>query len=230
MRVNKSYFLLAALPALTLAACTANEQIASSRASAAPVTSAQPLPAGGARWGNSVAAMADQYNRPHPGPVAAGASAWVAPAPPPAMVVASLPPATPPAPPPAAVANRQPAPAAAPAAARPAVDAANMVRPEAAAADTPASAPAPAATLSAATREAGRKLFNDYSCGSCHGLADAGAGGSIGPGLDRNPRLTKDYVVDIVKTGRGAMPSFAGQMSDTEIATLAEYIVGVSRK
>lgn len=230
MRVNKTYLCLAAMPVLALAACTANEQVASNRASTTPVAvSAQPQPGGGARWGDSIATMADQYNRPHPGAVAAaGASSWVAASPPPAMVATNLPPATPPAPPPAAVANRQPAPAAAPA--RPAIDAANMVRPEAAAADTPAPAAAPATTLSAATREAGRKLFNDYSCGTCHGLADAGAAGSIGPGLDRNPRLTKDYVVDIVKTGRGAMPSFGGQMSDAEIATLAEYIVGVSRK
>lgn len=227
MRVNKTYLCLAVLPALTLTACAVNDQAANTSLSATPATStAHAIPGGTAHWGSSIATMADQYNRPHAGAVAAaGASAWVAPAPAPAMVVTDLPPAAPPAPPPAAVANRQPAPAAP---ASPAVDAANIVRPEAGG-DVPAPAAA-APALSDATRKAGRDLFNQYTCGACHTLADAGTSGSIGPGLDRNSRLSKDYVADTVKTGRGAMPSFAGQMSDAEIATLAEYIVGVSRK
>lgn len=222
------YLWLGVIPVMALAACTASSQVAgSSAAPAAPaVASAQPLPGGSARWGGSIATMADQYNRPHPGAVAAtGASAWVPPAPPPAFVVTALPPPAPPAPPPAAVANRQPTPAPA---ARPAVDASQVVRPEAAAPETPA--PAAPATLSAATREAGRKLFSDYSCGACHALADAGASGSIGPSLDRNANLNKEFVVTTVSDGRGAMPSFAGQMSDAEIATLADYIVGAARR
>jgi mono/diheme cytochrome c family protein len=245
MRALKTTHLwLGLVPVLALAACTASGELAGTRSSpAAPaVASAQPVPGGSARWGGSIATMADQYNRPHPGAVAAaGASAWVPPAPPPAFVVTDLPPASPPAPPPAAVANRQPTPAPAPAAvanrqptpapasaARPAVDASQVVRPEAAAPE--ASTPAPAATLSAATRETGRKLFSDYSCGACHTLADAGASGSIGPSLDRNANLNKGFVVTTVSDGRGAMPSFAGQMSDAEIATLADYIVGAARK
>jgi len=218
---------IACLSLIALAGCTMNERVASTAPSATPQTAAaHPVPGGSARWGSSIASMADQYNRPRPGPVAAaGASAWVPPAPPPAYVATNLPPAAPPAPPPAAVANRQPTPQPA---ARPAVDAANIVRPEAAAAETPAPAAAPA--LSAATREAGRKLFTDYACSSCHALADAGASGSIGPSLDRNSRLTKAYVIDTLTTGRGAMPSFAGQMSELEMATLADYIIGVSRK
>lgn len=104
---------------------------------------------------------------------------------------------------------------------------------------TPAAAPAPAASarpsaaapaaqqasLSAAAREEGRALFNGYSCGACHTLEDAGGGGQIGPSLDRNAALTRAYVIDIVASGRGAMPGFAGQMTDAEIATLANYIV-----
>jgi len=229
MRALKTTHLwLGMVPVLALAACTASGEVAGTRSGpAAPaVASTQPVPGGSARWGGSIATMADQYNRPHPGTVsAAGASAWVPPAPPPAFVVTALPPAAPAAPPPAAVANRQPTPAPA---ARPAVDASQVVRPEAAAPE--ASTPAPAATLSAATREAGRKLFSDYSCGACHALADAGASGSIGPSLDRNANLTKGFVVTTVSDGRGAMPSFAGQMSDAEIATLADYIVGATRR
>jgi mono/diheme cytochrome c family protein len=146
----------------------------------------------------------------------------VPPAPAPAFVLKDVPPPAPPTPRPAAVANRQPA---APAA--DAVDASQLVRPEAAAPD--AAAQTPAATLSAATREQGQKLFANYSCGGCHTLADAGAGGVIGPVFDGNSGLTKAYVIETVKTGRGAMPSFDGQMTEQEIATLAEYIVAAHK-
>src|SRR5690606_29825557 len=127
--------------------------------------------------------------------VATGASAWVKPAPAPAFVATGAPPpADPPAPPPAAVANRQPA---SPAPARPPAPASAIARPEAA---------APAASPDPGVREAGLALFNNYSCGACHALADANAGGSIGPSLDRNPRLTRAFAIDVITNGRGAMP------------------------
>ncbi|KRA80657.1 cytochrome c [Altererythrobacter sp. Root672] len=209
--------------ALTLAACSA-QKIASS-GTLAPAAPAQhqatgAVPGGIIREGGTIASMADQYSHPRSGAVAAaGASAWVQPAPPPAFVATGpMPAADAPAPLPAAVANRQPS---APAPAR-ATNAADLVRPEAAAPDAPAQDPA--------VRTAGLKLFNDYTCSACHSLADAKAAGSIGPSLDRNSRLTKDYVVDILTNGRGAMPAFAGQMTDAELGTLAEYIVQFSRK
>jgi mono/diheme cytochrome c family protein len=93
-----------------------------------------------------------------------------------------------------------------------------------------ASAQAQPASLSAADLAKGRQLFSDFSCGACHVLAEAGASGSIGPGLDRNPRLTREFAASVIHDGRGAMPSFAGQISDPDIATLAAYIVQVSRK
>ncbi|MXP40486.1 hypothetical protein GRI75_02345 [Altererythrobacter soli] len=101
-----------------------------------------------------------------------------------------------------------------------------VARAPAAAARPSAAAPAPQqASLSAADREEGRGLFNAYSCGACHTLEDAGGGGQIGPALDGNAALTRTYVIDIVTNGRGAMPGFAGQMTDAEIAALATYIV-----
>jgi mono/diheme cytochrome c family protein len=149
--------------------------------------------------------MADQYAHPRRGPAATGASSWVDPAPVPAFVVSTpLPPADPPAPPPVAVANRQPAPA-----------------------PTAAAAPAPAASVDLSR---GRQLFSQYGCGSCHILADGGGTGGIGPSLDDNPRLTGDYVLGAITEGRGTMPAFRDQMSADEIATLAGYIVEVSRK
>ena len=212
-------FLLAGTGAVLLAACTAagSERGSTDLASA---DSAQPAPdAGGViRRGDSFATMSEQYT-PRAGPFAAtGASAWVAPAPPPAFIASGPPPpADPPAPPPAAVANRQPA--------APAAPASEVARPEAAAPDAPAAtAPNPA------LRTAGLALFNTMSCGTCHVFADANAAGSIGPSLDRNPRLTRAFAVEVVTTGRGAMPAFAGQMSDAEIAALADYLVAFSRK
>ena len=76
-------------------------------------------------------------------------------------------------------------------------------------------------------REAARELFHAYSCSACHALADAGASGSIGPTLD-NPTLTRDFVIGRIAKGQGAMPSFSGQLSDEEIALLADYIVETS--
>lgn len=202
---------------LALAGCVSQGEVASTEArpAARAGQAAQPLPAAGPLLtGASIAAMADQYARPRLGPTpGAGASAWVAPGPPPAFVVSTpLPPAAPPAPPPAAVANRQPstpapaAPAAAAAPAAPAVEAANV------------------------DVANGRALFTQYSCGSCHVLADAGGSGGIGPSLDANPRLTREFTIGAISEGRGGMPAFRDVMSAEEIATLADYIVQVSRK
>lgn len=204
-----------------MGACATN---AAEGGSPAPLASGEsvglgPVAGGVMRSGDSFALMSQQYT-PRAGPVAAtGASAWVRPAPAPAFVASGPPPAAdPPAPDPIAAASRQ---AAAPPARS--ASASEIARPEAAAPDAPA-APDPA------LRTAGLALFNSYSCGTCHAFADANASGAIGPSLDRNPRLTKELAVDVMTTGRGAMPSFAGQMSDTEIATLADYLVAFTRR
>ena len=201
--------------AAMLAACAAQENVAAHHPAAAPLPAGAPRPTGA-----SIAAMSDQYAQPRPGPVsAAGASAWVAPAPPPAFAISTpLPPADPPAPPPAAVANRQPTPRAAPAPPAPAPDR------RAAAAAAPTTPPADVDLAK------GRQLFAQYGCGGCHVLADGGGSGGIGPALDNNSRLTRDYVIGAVSEGRGAMPAFRDQMTAEEIATLAAYVVQAARK
>lgn len=205
---------------LLLAGCVA-ETVDATLASVPTAPASDAVQPGAAvRTGAQTSGMAAQYAEARKGAVAAtGASAWVSPAPPPAFMVTNLPAAAPPAPPPAAVANRQPAP-------RPAADPSQIVRPEAAAPEPTASAAPP---LEAATRDEGRRLFANYSCNACHALADASAMGVVGPSLD-NPGLTRNLVIEVVTSGRGAMPSFAGQMTDAEIATLASYIVGASRQ
>jgi mono/diheme cytochrome c family protein len=76
----------------------------------------------------------------------------------------------------------------------------------------------------------GRQIFTDWGCGTCHALADAGAGGAMGPRLDGNGSLTKDYVVSRISYGQGAMPPFAGSLTDDEIALVADYIVAVAEQ
>ena len=208
--------------AFALAACAPQDSLASAEAdghAAHHEANGAPLPAGGLLPnGASIAAMADQYAHPRLGPAsAAGASAWVRPGPPPAFTIsAPLPPGDAPAPPPAAVANRQPAPRPAP--------------PTPAAAVAAPQPPAPAAPSATVDVAKGRQLFSQYGCGGCHTLADGGGSGGIGPSLDNNPRLTRDYVLGAVSEGRGSMPAFRDQMSADEIATLAAYVVQAARK
>lgn len=76
----------------------------------------------------------------------------------------------------------------------------------------------------------GRQLFTDWGCGACHVLKDAGGGGHVGPALDGNTHLTKDFVTNRVLNGQGAMPGFAGAMTDEEVAVLADYVVGAAAK
>jgi mono/diheme cytochrome c family protein len=89
----------------------------------------------------------------------------------------------------------------------------------------PAAAPDAAAKLAT-----GREMFANFSCGSCHTLAAAGASGDVGPSLDGVPNLTEAFVVDRVTNGQGGMPSFGGQLSDEEMAALASYVVQSAAK
>jgi cytochrome c6 len=77
--------------------------------------------------------------------------------------------------------------------------------------------------------EAGRELFNTWSCSACHTLTDAGASGAVGPTLD-NPGLSRDAIVSRINMGGGPMPAFAGQIPDADIGKLADYIVAVNHK
>jgi mono/diheme cytochrome c family protein len=76
---------------------------------------------------------------------------------------------------------------------------------------------------------AGKQIFADQGCGSCHTLADAGTSGNIGPNLD-DAKPTFDLVVDRVTNGKGVMPSFKGQLSPAEIDAVATYVSSVAGK
>lgn len=82
---------------------------------------------------------------------------------------------------------------------------------------------------SAGGKADGKQVFAAAGCGSCHKLADAGASGTVGPNLDQT-KPSKALVVDRVTHGKGAMPAFAGRLSDAEIQAVAEYVASVAGK
>ena len=82
----------------------------------------------------------------------------------------------------------------------------------------------PAATGDAA---AGKEVFATAGCEACHTLADAGSAGTVGPNLDQaKPSAT--LVVARVTNGKGAMPPFKGQLSETQIDDVAAYVSSVA--
>ena len=74
---------------------------------------------------------------------------------------------------------------------------------------------------------AGKQVFESAGCASCHTLADAGATGAVGPNLDE-AKPPASLVVDRVTHGKGAMPPFEGQLSDTQIQDVAAYVSSVA--
>jgi mono/diheme cytochrome c family protein len=74
---------------------------------------------------------------------------------------------------------------------------------------------------------AGKKIFEQTGCKGCHTLADAGATGTVGPNLDQ---AKPDYRLATARItlGKGAMPSFKGQLTAQQIADVAAYVVKAS--
>jgi len=90
---------------------------------------------------------------------------------------------------------------------------------------TPTSTPASSGggEVSAA---AGKVVFTS-NCATCHTLADAGATGSVGPNLD-DLKPDEETVKDQVTNGGGGMPAFGGQLSETQIESVAKYVSSVA--
>jgi mono/diheme cytochrome c family protein len=71
---------------------------------------------------------------------------------------------------------------------------------------------------------AGKQVFlGSAGCGSCHTLADAGTSGTVGPNLD-DAQPGFELAVDRVTNGQGAMPAFAGTLTEKQIADVAAYV------
>lgn len=74
---------------------------------------------------------------------------------------------------------------------------------------------------------AGKQVFESAGCTACHTLADAGSTGAVGPNLDE-AKPPASLVVDRVTNGKGAMPSFKGQLTETQIQDVAAYVSSVA--
>ena len=72
----------------------------------------------------------------------------------------------------------------------------------------------------------GKTVFTS-NCGSCHTLSEAGTSGEVGPNLDElEPDMST--VEQQVIHGGGGMPAFKGQLSSTEIKSVATYVSAVA--
>ena len=98
-----------------------------------------------------------------------------------------------------------------------------------AAATTQATTTAPATTGgSAGGPTAGKAIFTSAGCASCHTLKAAGSHGTIGPNLDER-RPSMDKVVERVTEGKGVMPSFKGQLTASQIQSVAAFVSTATR-
>ena len=74
---------------------------------------------------------------------------------------------------------------------------------------------------------AGKSVFATAGCAGCHTLADANSHGNVGPNLDQSKPALSKAVLRVTK-GRGAMPSFKGQLTTKQIADVTAYVVKAS--
>src|SRR5262245_24030233 len=70
----------------------------------------------------------------------------------------------------------------------------------------------------------GKQIFASSGCGSCHTLSEAGTSGTVGPNLD-DAKPSYELAVTRITEGRGAMPTFKSQLSEQQIADVAQYVV-----
>jgi mono/diheme cytochrome c family protein len=72
----------------------------------------------------------------------------------------------------------------------------------------------------------GKAVFS-ANCGSCHTLSAANTTGVVGPKLD-GKGLSADEVGEIVRGGRGTMPSFGDRLSGAEVRAVADFVARAS--
>jgi len=68
----------------------------------------------------------------------------------------------------------------------------------------------------------GKDVFTE-NCAGCHTLEAAGTNGQVGPNLDQ-AKPSREKVATQVANGGGGMPAFKGQLSETEIGAVADYV------
>ncbi len=83
-------------------------------------------------------------------------------------------------------------------------------------------APTPAGGTNLA---AGKVVFVTTGCGSCHVFKAGDGRGSIGPNLDAS-KISRATIIARVTSGKGTMPSYAGQLSAQQIQDVADFVFG----
>jgi menaquinol-cytochrome c reductase cytochrome b/c subunit len=74
----------------------------------------------------------------------------------------------------------------------------------------------------------GVAFVKQQSCGSCHTLKSMGWGGNIGPNLD-GAKPNYALAVNRLTNGAGAMPSFKGTLTDTQLKCVATVIATLTK-
>jgi mono/diheme cytochrome c family protein len=69
----------------------------------------------------------------------------------------------------------------------------------------------------------GKELFASAGCGSCHVLAAAGSGGTIGPNLDES-KPSLELAIERVTNGKPPMPSFKDSLTEEQIRAVAKFV------
>ena len=85
------------------------------------------------------------------------------------------------------------------------------------------------APASSANVAAGKQLFLELPCASCHMLRDAHATGVIGPNLDA-AKPSRALVINRITNGQGVMPPFGNKLSKVQIEQVADYVSTVAGK
>jgi mono/diheme cytochrome c family protein len=71
--------------------------------------------------------------------------------------------------------------------------------------------------------EAGKQIYADQGCGTCHTMEAAGSNGTVGPNLDElQPEY--DAIVEQVENGGGAMPPFKDTLSEEQIQDVSAFV------
>ena len=70
---------------------------------------------------------------------------------------------------------------------------------------------------------AGKQIFDEQGCGSCHTLEAAGSSGTVGPNLD-DLKPEFDAIVAQVTNGGGAMPPFKDSLSEQQIKDVSAFV------
>ena len=94
---------------------------------------------------------------------------------------------------------------------------------------TPTASGKPAAIPASARPAAGKGVFGNAGCGSCHTLAAARASGQIGPNLD-SLRPDFETVRKKVESGGGGMPSFGDRLTEAQIRDVAAFVAASARR